>query len=76
MAWREQLKTNQGKLMMNIGTTTSGQVRTKAVSVGTLSDNASDWNIDKFGAIANAISEVLLNALYEINHVATYKVLS
>lgn len=63
---------NQVSMMLNIGSSpATGEIVTKAVSIGTLSDDVSDYDDDKAIACASAISRCLSNTLYRVRKVAS-----
>lgn len=72
MAYVETMTAVKGNLRLNIGTTATGLARLKNLSVGTL--NPSTFDVDKFAAIALAISPMLENTLTELQDVKTYRV--
>lgn len=72
MAYQEYLNTIVGRVQLNNGTTTSGNVRTQNISIGTLNPNA--WDLDKFGAITTAMHGIFSKAVYNLQNVKTYSV--
>ena len=72
MAAREILESVVGRVQLNIGSTTTGSVRTKNLGIGTLDKNA--WDPDKFLAIVGALSPILTYSVYDSQAVKTYQV--
>lgn len=74
MAWTERLTKTVGNLQLNNGTTQSGALRVKNVSIGPLNPNA--WDLNKYAEIANAMSDFFTKDLSSLQVVKTYYVMS
>lgn len=74
MAAREVFMSVKGNVMLNVGSTSTGSVRTKAMSIGKLSDEESAYDPDKFLAISNALRNLLALSVYYTQSVKTYQV--
>lgn len=74
MAWTETLTKVVGNIQLNNGTSQSGALLVKNVSIGTLNPNA--WDLDKFAAIAEVMMELFTKDASALQAVKTYRVLS
>lgn len=66
----EQVISNAVSMLLNVGTDSSGEIVTKAVSIGTLNTNPSTFDADKALAIASAITQCLSHPLYRTQRTA------
>ena len=62
------------QMMLNNGTTQTGQLKTVAVSIGKL--NLTRFNADKAINIADAVSDVLAKAMSEVRKTTVSRLLS
>lgn len=72
MAVSELIESIKGNVLLNIGTTASGGVRTKAISVGKIDE--STYDAEKYFAISRALAPVLAYTVFETQSVKTYMV--
>lgn len=72
MAYRENLSAVVARLQLNNGTTTTGGVRTQNISIGAL--NYAAWDVEKFGAISEAVSAALIKPVHNLQSVKTYDI--
>ena len=72
MAVVELIDSIKGNVLLNIGTTSSGGIRTKAISVGKI--NEATYDSEKYFAIARALANIFDYTVYETQSVKTYMV--
>lgn len=72
MAVATEIVSNAGRVLVNIGTTASGAVRTANVSIGTLSVNG--WDNGKFVNIVEALKPCLAENYEDSQHIQTTSV--
>lgn len=72
MAVNETVKSVVGRLLLDDGTTASGNVRTVNVSMGTL--NPDNWDPEKAFTICTLIGQCLSKTLYEVDSIKTHKI--
>lgn len=72
MAVVELIDSIKGNVLLNIGTTSSGGIRTKAISVGKI--NEATYDAEKYFAIARALANIFDYTVYETQSVKTYMV--
>lgn len=62
----------QFKINLDNGTTSTGEVKTVSINLGTLSN--SGYNVDKALAIADLLEPILTKTIYSLSEVITNKV--
>lgn len=72
MAYTETMTGIKANVVLNNGTSQTGNVLTKNISIGTL--NPASWDVDKYGAIATALSTMFTKAVYDLQSVKTYSI--
>ena len=71
MAVTEEIKSLKANMLMNMGVSSSGNIVTKSISIGTL--NASAWDAQKAVNIINAVSDCLSQPLYSAESSKVYR---
>lgn len=74
MAATETISGAKGNILLNNGTTVTGNIRTITQSVGTL--NPSAWDADKVANIVTAWFPLFSKAVYKVQGVKTYDITS